>query len=221
MPSLLLRARALVLRLLEPVCVRCRLPAGDLGLCPACAAELQAAPVPAADDDDPAPVQAALRWGPACAPLLRRYKFHGDLAAGAALGRLALPGLRPLPRPALLVPVPLHPARLRQRGHDQALVLARLWAQALALPLAAGGLRRVLDSRPQTRLSASARRRNLLGAFRAEIAMPPSVALVDDVLTTGSTARAAVAALQAAGAREVQVWVLARAPGRGAQAAIK
>jgi len=201
------------LRLLEPACVRCRLPA-DSGLCPACVDALRAFPLPAAAADDPAPVRAGLCWSPACAPLLRRYKFHGDLAAGAALARLVLPELRQAARPELLIPVPLHPARLRRRGHDQALELARLWGRELGLPVAAEALRRVFDSRPQTRLSAAQRRRNLQGAFVARAGLPSSIALVDDVLSTGSTVRAAAAALRAAGVDALQVWVLARAPGR-------
>lgn len=213
MPRLLAALCDAWLRLLEPVCVRCRLPAGT-GLCLACVDALQAFAVPVAAADDPAPIRAGLCWSPACAPLLRRYKFHGDLAAGAALARLALPGLRAAPRPDLLVPVPLHPARLRRRGHDQALELARLWGRELDLPLAAGALRRVFNSRPQTGLSAAERRRNLLGAFVASSGLPPAIALVDDVLSTGSTARAAVAALRAAGGETLQVWVLARAPAR-------
>jgi ComF family protein len=210
--------RDLALRLLEPACVRCRLPAVD-GLCPECVQALRAAVLPGPAADDPAPVHAGLCWSPACAPLLRRYKFHGDLAAGAALARLALPGLNALPRPDLLVPVPLHPARLRRRGHDQALGLARLWGRELGLPVAATALRRVFDSRPQTGLAAAGRRRNLLGGFVAQARLPPAIALVDDVLSTGATARAAVAALHAGGARAVQVWVLARSPGRAARPA--
>jgi len=214
MPRLFACLSGAWLRLLEPVCVRCRLPA-DSGLCTACVNALHAFAVPAAAADDPAPVRASLCWSPACAPLLRRYKFHGDLAAGAALARLALPELRTAPRPELLVPVPLHPARLRRRGHDQALELARFWGRELGLPVAAGALRRVFDSRPQTGLSAVERRRNLLGAFVARAGLPLAIALVDDVLSTGSTVRAAAAALRAGGVGDLQVWVLARAPGRG------
>jgi ComF family protein len=109
-----------------------------------------------------------------------------------------------------LVPVPLHARRLRQRGHDQALGLARDWGRALGVPVIANALRRERDTQPQTELDGEARRRNLEGAFGMRGAAPVHVALVDDVLTTGSTLAAAVAALRAGGVRRIDAWVLAR-----------
>lgn len=212
MRTLLARIDALLAPLVDPRCPRCALRAPTPGFCGGCRQDLLAAPVPGARDDDPGPVVAAMAWGPASAPALRRYKFHGDLACGQALADLALPAFRACARPDLVVPVPLHRRRLRDRGYDQAALLAAAWARGMALPLGRHALRRVRDSRPQTRLSSAERRRNLQGAFEAVAALPPSVALVDDVLTTGSTVRAAAAALRDAGVREVQVWVLARAP---------
>ena len=207
---------------LPPLCLGCSAPAAaDTLLCPPCAALLRpapAGPLPALDAIG-ATVHAALAYDGASAPLLTRYKFHEDLAAGRALGALALPALRQAPRPQALVPVPLHRRRLRQRGHDQALGLARDWGHALGLPVLAGALRRERDTRPQTELDAGERRRNLEGAFRMHALCPPHVALVDDVLTTGSTAAAAVQALRAAGAKRVDVWVVARVPGGGDQPA--
>ena len=204
---------------LPPICLGCGGPAAtDTLLCPPCRGLLRPAPVLPVPllDALGCPVHAALAYDPASAPLLTRYKFHGDLAAGRALAALALPTLRRAPRPQALVPVPLHRRRLRSRGHDQALGLARDWGAALGLPVLVDQLRRERSTRPQTELDAGERRRNLEGAFRMHTVCPPHVALVDDVLTTGSTAAAAVAALRRAGARQVEVWVVARVPEGGA-----
>jgi ComF family protein len=207
---------------LPPTCLGCDAPAHPTTLlCAPCRALLQPAPgtrVPALEALG-VPVTAALTYDGASAPLLTRYKFHGDLAAGRALGALCVPALRDAPRPQALVPVPLHRRRLRQRGHDQALGLARDWGRALALPVLVNALRRERHTRPQTELDAGERRRNLEGAFRMHRPCPPHVALVDDVLTTGSTAAAAVQALRAMGATRVDLWVVARVPEGGDQAA--
>ena len=200
---------------LPPVCLGCDGPAApDTLLCAPCRDLLQPAPrMPiAALAALGVTVQAAFAYDGASAPLLTRYKFHEDLAAGRALGALSLPALRQAPRPQALVPVPLHRRRLRQRGHDQALGLARDWGRALQLPVMTDALRRERDTRPQTELDAGERRRNLEAAFRMRALCPPHVALVDDVLTTGSTAAAAVLALRAAGAKRVDVWVVAQVP---------
>ena len=149
--------------------------------------------------------------------LLPRFKFHGDLAAGALVaGRLA-EALRDAPRPDALVPVPLHRRRLRERGYDQALELARPLARALGLPLLAGGLRRERATAAQSDLDAKARRRNVRGAFAvvAGTRWPAHVALVDDVMTTGATLRECARVLRAAGVARVDVWVAARAAAAG------
>jgi len=111
----------------------------------------------------------------------------------------------------LLAPVPLHPARLRERGFNQSERIARVLAARLGLALTNTLLRRVQRTADQKQLDAAARGRNLQGAFRAEDCAGRRIALVDDVITTGATAEAATAALLAAGAAEVEVWCLARA----------
>ena len=126
--------------------------------------------------------------------------------------------LHPLPatwtHPATLLPIPLHPRRLRQRGYDQALELARPLARTLGLPLLDSVLHRVRDTAPQSRLDAAQRQGNLKDAFRIESrhAVPAHVVLVDDVMTTGATLQAAAAALRAAGVARVDAWVCARVP---------
>lgn len=207
---------------LPSACLACDAPASaGMLLCGPCRALLRPAPttpVPALSHGG-GTVHAAFVYDAGSAPLLTRYKFHDDLAAGRALAALAVPALRDAARPNALVPVPLHRRRLRQRGHDQALGLAQDWGRALGLPILVDTLRRERDTRPQTVLDAGERRRNLEGAFRMHAVCPPHVALVDDVLTTGSTARAAAEALRSAGAERVDVWVVARVPDRPNQGA--
>jgi len=148
--------------------------------------------------------------------LLPRLKFHRDLAAGRLLAQLMAEAFAPAaqawPQTASLLPVPLHHARLRQRGYDQALELARPLARALELPLLTDGLRRVRVTVPQSRLDAAQRRRNLKDAFavRPGVALPAHVVLVDDVMTTGATLHAAAAALRRDGVARVDAWVCAR-----------
>lgn len=200
---------------LPAACLGCDAPAApDTLLCLPCRALLRPAPEApvGALQALGAEVHAALCYDAASAPLLTRYKFHDDLAAGRALAALALPTFRGVARPQALVPIPLHRRRLRQRGHDQALGLARDWGRALRLPVLVEALRRERDTRPQTELDARDRAHNLEAAFRARPGLPAHVALVDDVLTTGSTAAAAVGALKAEGVARIDVWVVARAP---------
>ena len=143
--------------------------------------------------------------------LLPRFKFHRDLAAGALLAQLMAEAFSPLERPQGLVALPLHRSRLRARGYDQALELARPLARALQLPLLEGALRRTRATAPQSELSALARRRNLRGAFACDgMVLPAHVVLVDDVMTTGATLHAAARALRRAGVERVDAWVCAR-----------
>ena len=220
-------------RLLWPTrCLACDEAGGELlDLCPACVAALPwhrcacrqcAAPLPApgicgACLVRPPPLHAARAAFLYAAPLdrlLPRFKFHQDLAAGRLLSQLMAEAFAPLPRPQALVPVPLHRARLRRRGYDQALELARPLARALRLPLRVDVLRRIRDTSAQSQLDAAARRRNLRDAFdvRDGAAMPTHVALVDDVMTTGATLHAAALALRRAGVARVDAWVCARVP---------
>jgi ComF family protein len=148
--------------------------------------------------------------------LMMRFKFGRSLAAGRVLSELWLDALRTTlpPRPGALIPVPLHPSRLRERGYNQALELARPLARTLAIPMRADLLVRQRATAAQTDLDGAARRRNLRGAFSIveNAALPAHVALVDDVMTTGTTLRECAKTLRRGGVERVDVWVLARAP---------
>jgi len=220
-------------RLLWPArCLVCGEPgSGGRDLCRACAAGLPwnvdacgrcALPLPPGEAlcggclRQPPPLQAthaALRYDFPADQLLPRLKFHDDLAAGRLLAQLMAQAFAGCERPQALVPVPLHRQRLRGRGYDQALELARPLARALRLPLHVTALRRERATRPQSRLDAAARQRNLRGAFACDAGrLPAHVALVDDVMTTGATLHAAARALHRAGVARVDAWVCARVP---------
>jgi ComF family protein len=109
--------------------------------------------------------------------------------------------------------MPLHRSRLRERGFNQAVELARPLARRLAVPLAADLVQRVRPGRPQSGLEKSRRRANVRGAFALRRPLDAwHVAVVDDVLTTGATAAELAGVLKAAGAERVEVWVVARTP---------
>ncbi len=214
-------------------CLLCEMPAsGSRDVCHACAAVLPwnrvacprcALPLPHPAEAcgqclrKPPPLtltHATFVYGFPLDRLLPRFKFHDGLVAGRLLSQWMHETCARLDRPDALTPIPLHRARLRQRGYDQALELARPLAKSLSLPLRDGLLIRKRHTQPQSRLGALQRRRNLRGAFevREGIALPRHVALIDDVMTTGATLHAAAKTLLHAGVERVDAWVCARAP---------
>jgi ComF family protein len=113
--------------------------------------------------------------------------------------------------PAFIVPMPLHAARLRERGFNQAQEIARYAGASLGIRVEHRVLARTHATSEQSGLTLDERRRNVRGAFRVVRPLPVGrIALLDDVVTTGSTAMAAAGALAAAGAREIELWAVAR-----------
>ncbi len=158
----------------------------------------------------------ALRYEPPLDHLIHQYKHQGRLDRERLLLRLWLEELarRPPPSPDLVVPLPCHWRRHWRRGFSQAERLAAGLGRALALPVHTV-LVRQWATPAQQGLSRAARERNLAGAFHCRRSLTGlRVALVDDVMTTGSTARMAARVLRDAGAARVDIWVLARTPPR-------
>ena len=152
--------------------------------------------------------------------LITQFKFHAALDLAPALAQQLLEAhgaSTALPPPSMLLPIPLSPARLRERGYNQAWELTRRIARVLQLRADAALLRRVKDTPHQLTLAPDQRAGNVRAAFAVEPLrrrelQGTTVALVDDVMTTGATAAEAARTLLAAGAAQVQVWVVARTP---------
>ncbi|MDP1534768.1 MAG: ComF family protein [Rubrivivax sp.] len=151
--------------------------------------------------------------------LIADFKFQGDVELAAVLARRLDAALTATnaPAPDIVLPVPLAPARLAERGYNQAWELARRVARVRALPARADVLLRPLATPHDAGLSRAQRLANLRAAFmvdprRRDAIAGRQVALVDDVMTTGATAAEATRTLLRAGAAAVDVWVLARTP---------
>lgn len=144
--------------------------------------------------------------------LLRQFKFSGRFRLAEVAGRMLADAAAGLPRPDAAAAIPMHPARLRERGYNQAHEAALVLGRLTGTPVRADLLARPVAGPPQSSLSAAERRK-----MRDVHAASPEVRgmrlwLVDDILTTGSTARAAANTLIRAGAARVDVLVVARTP---------
>jgi ComF family protein len=182
--------------------------------CPTCASTVLPCPAPSRGDPFAARgLLAAGAYGGALATAIRRAKHDDRPELARSLGRLLGAVCREAELEVdVVVPVPLHARRLAERRFDQAALLARGVARALGVPMRAALVRRVFATSQTTR-SAEGRRVALAGAFEArEAVVGLSVLLVDDVVTTGSTALAAARALTLAGARSVSFACVARTP---------
>ena len=160
--------------------------------------------------------RAALRYEDTAREALHALKFGGHRALAAPLADLVasvLAGRWPAGPPDLLVPVPLHPRRERERGFNQAGLIARRLGRAWGCPVRPDVLARVVATESQTALDSAARLANVRGAFRLrrpQVVEGRHVVLVDDILTTGATVSACARALEAGGPRTIGVVAVAR-----------
>lgn len=207
-----------LLDLLSPYrCSACDEPLrARAAFCAPCAATVLRAPVLVPRTDrGPIRVVAAALYGGAMAEAICRFKYDDRPDLATPLGELAwLAAQRAQARADVVVPVPLHPRRLAERGYNQAALIARPVAKRLGVSVLARGLRRTRATAPQASLAGAARSANVSGAFRVrrtDAVRARQVMLVDDVFTTGATLIACARALLDAGAEGVDALVLARA----------
>ena len=145
--------------------------------------------------------------------LIHALKFHSRYACARLLGDMLADRLANLDdKPGVIIPVPLHPSRYRQRGYNQSLEIARTLAHRLELPLDYRICTRLVATQAQTELTAEQRRRNIKKAFAVTKPLPFShVAILDDVVTTGATVNELATVLRKAGVQRIDVWACARA----------
>jgi ComF family protein len=195
----------------EPLCEKCGIPFstenGSNHICGSCLASQP--PYAAA--------RAAFSFEGIIKELVYDFKYVKRVQCCRTLGHLVVQQLTPFISdvgPDLLVPVPLHPKRLRQRSFNQALLLGEVLAGKWCLPVDRSNLRRIRWTAPQINLSAAQRARNVQGAFAVthpDALAGKRVVLVDDVFTTGSTVAECSRALLSGGAGAVFVATAARA----------
>ncbi len=220
--------------LYPPACVLCGSAIKEGDVCSGCAAELPynatacgrcALPLPHPAElcglclQDPPSYDSAgslFRYAYPADHLILRLKFQAQLHLARALGELLAQHLKGKVQtmPELIIPVPLHRSRLRERGFNQALEIARPIARSLDIPVDYKSCERVRNTSAQSLLPAAERRKNIKGAFRVIRPMAARhVAILDDVMTTGHTVEELAATLRKAGVERIDVWVVARAAG--------
>jgi ComF family protein len=216
-----------VRRALPASCVLCGAGTTAANFCPACEAALPALPAVRCDvcalpltsgatcgtclKRPPAydAVHARYAYAFPVDALIQAYKYGGDLSLAPVLAEQLTSSARPAAD--ALIPMPLSPARLRERGFNQALELARFIGRRCALPVLADACRKVADTAPQAALPWAQRAQNVRGAFVCDIDLSGvRVAVVDDVMTTGATLNELARNLKRAGAVHVNGWMVAR-----------
>lgn len=184
-------------------CLRCARPLLTPGTCGTC--QRQAPPQDR--------TLSAYRYAPPLDHLILQLKFHGKLHLAPLLGKLTAEYLEQCahPLPECIIPVPLHPSRLRERGFNQALELAKPIAARLKIPINYQIVYRRRNTATQSGLPQQERKRNMRGAFAIQGTLAAQhVAIMDDVLTTGHTVGELTRTLRRAGAQTIEVWTCAR-----------
>ena len=158
---------------------------------------------------------APFEYAPPISRLIAGLKYGHKLAHAPLLAELLVAHLTQTsaPRPDILLPVPLHTTRTRERGFNQAVEFGRVLSRRLAIPLDRRSLQRIHATPSQASLDRKARKKNIRGAFAWRYRVDgQNVAIIDDVVTTGATCEEIARVLKQAGAIEVSVWAVARTP---------
>ena len=184
-------------------CPRCAKPSGAETLCGHCLSQPPARTV----------TRCLYTYEPPIDRLIADFKFHDKVFLSRffaqQLANKIISESQTLP--SLLIPIPLHRNRLKQRGYNQAKELSQQLSLLLNIPYATGALSRIRDTEPQSGLPLALRHKNVKHAFKAnKEQLPLHVALIDDVLTTGHTAEIAAQVLLAQGVKQIELWTIAR-----------
>lgn len=201
--------QAALVKIASPLCQWCGYPLDTASTCPSCqTTQANTRPSALTGIRSVAFFEGPLRHA------LHRLKYKRDVILADALARLLVEGWREWALPGdVVIPIPLSEKRLRERGYNQAGLLARAFAELTNLPYHPQALTRIRHTESQVNLSAAQRRVNVAGAFRAQASHLAGrvVIVMDDVCTTGATLLAAAEAAHAAGATAVWGFTLGRA----------
>ncbi len=155
---------------------------------------------------------AALQYSFPVDALIHTLKYQSNLAIAPILANLLLEKTNKLKKPDFIIPMPLHPTKLKERGFNQALEIARCLSSHNNITLLPDTCKRVKNTAAQTRLPWKDRQKNIQDAFSCKMDFSSKhVAIVDDVMTTGATLNEISKILRKCGAEEVNGWVIARA----------
>jgi ComF family protein len=154
---------------------------------------------------------AVFRYAHPVDAMLQRYKYQHRLHLAEPFADMLIDKLHGRPSPDLIIPMPLHPQRLKERGFNQSLEIARHLAERMQLPMETAAVVRTKLSPPQASLPLKARVKNMKQAFASTRRFDGlRIALVDDVMTTGASLNALAKTIKDAGAEQVECWVIAR-----------
>jgi len=145
--------------------------------------------------------------------LVRSLKYKSNYASARLLGSLIADKLSTrTDLPQLIIPVPLHPSRYRERGFNQAIEIARPISKALKIPLGLNQCVRIRKTTAQSELPARQRAKNIKRAFEVRMKIPANhIAILDDVVTTSATVAELAKTIRASGVLKIEVWACARA----------
>lgn len=155
---------------------------------------------------------AALQYAFPVDAMIRSLKYQENLNLAPILANLLIAKINKCPPPDAIIPVPLHPTRLQERGYNQALEISRHLSKQMNVPLLPRACVRTKDTPSQTELSWKKRQTNMRNAFECTTSLVHKhVALLDDVMTSGATLNELAKAVHKQGAIEISLWVIARA----------
>jgi len=224
------RIARLYSKLLSTPCLLCGTHTNQVSICTSCAHSLPqlahvcqrcALPIPLGKHCGQCLIKPPIRHLTFCLysyqspidQLIAALKYHDQLSVSDFFAQQFLTQLKANnhPMPACLIPIPLHPKRLRHRGYNQSAELAKTLSKQLNIPYDDRTLIRIKNTRPQTSLPYSQRKKNIHSAFKCQNqSLPNHIALIDDVLTTGHTADMAAKTLIQNGVKKVELWTIAR-----------
>lgn len=182
-------------------CPQCGLPSTSNHICGHCLSSPPAFDV----------TQALFRYEYPLDAMLQRYKYGHQLTMAETFGELMANSILASARPDVIIPMPLHPQRLQERGFNQAVEIGRVVAKRLQLPLDIQSCTRIKLAPPQVSLPLKERVKNMRNAFACHTNLDGlRIALLDDVMTTGASLNALASVVKAAGAAYVECWTVAR-----------